>query len=147
MALHQSSVAKRRETPPNGYQSGIVLVAVFTYAFTKDFTAATDKLELGLLPAGAKPISARLVPVGLTADNTADVGLMDGEPGEPDNDRTVGDEFFDGVAAVAAEASATAADLLAIAPAETHRGIGVTMTEDIAAGASKSLTLVLEYTF
>lgn len=145
MALFQSETAKRRETPPTGYVSGCVMTAIFTYTFNADFTAASDVLEIGFLPANAIPVRARLVPVGLTADNTADVGFMSGEPGDTDPDRTLGDELFDGVAAVAAEADAAAVDLLAVSRDEKHRSIGIKMTEDIAAGASKTITLILEY--
>ena len=145
MALFQSETAKRRETPPTGYVSGSVQCAIFTYTFNEDFDASDDVLEIGFLPANTIPVRARLVPEGLTASNTADVGFMSGEPGDPDPTRTSGDELFDGVAAVAAEAAAAAVDLLAVTRAETHRAIGVKMTQDIAAGAAKKITLILEY--
>lgn len=145
MALFQSETAKRRETPPTGYVSGSVQCAIFTYTFNEDFDASDDVLEIGFLPANTIPVRARLIPVGLTANNTADVGFMSGEPGDPDPDRTSGDELFDGVAAVAAEAAAAAVDLLAVTRAETHRAIGIEMTEDIVAGTAKKITLILEY--
>ena len=145
MALFQSETAKRRETPPTGYVSGSVQCAIFSYTFNEDFDASEDVLEIGLLPANTAPVRARLIPVGLTANNTADVGFMSGEPGDPDPDRTSDDELFDGVAAVAAEAAAAAVDLLAVTRSELHRAIGIKMTEDIAAGAEKKITLILEY--
>ena len=145
MALFQSETAKRRETPPTGYVSGSVQCAIFTFTFNANFTAATDILEIGLLPANTIPVRARLIPVGLTASNTADVGFMSGEPGDPDPTRTSGDELFDGVAAVAAEAAAPDLGLLAVTRSELHRAIGIKMTEDIAAGANKKITLILEY--
>lgn len=145
MAIKQSETAKRRETPPTGYTSGSVQAAIFTYTFNADFTAASDILEIGFLPANAIPVSARLLPEGLTASNTADVGFMSGEPGDPDPDRTSGDELFDGVAAVAAEAPAAAIDLLAVSRSESHRSIGIKMSQNITAGAAKKVTLILEY--
>lgn len=145
MALFQSETAKRRETPPTGYVSGCVMTAIFAYTFNEDFDASEDVLEIGFIPANTVPVRARLVPEGLTASNTADVGFMSGEPGDTDPTRTSGDELFDGVAAVAAEAAAAAVDLLAVTRAETHRAIGVKMTQDIAADAAKKITLILEY--
>ena len=145
MALFQSETAKRRETPPTGYVSGSVQCAIFTYTFDKPFTAATDVLEIGFLPANTIPVRARLVPEGLTASNAADVGFMSGEPGDPDPTRTSGDELFDGVAAVATEASAAAVDLLEVTRSEYHRSIGIKMTQNITAGAAKKITLILEY--
>ncbi len=145
MALFQSEVAKRRETPPTGYVSGSVQCAIFTYTFNDDFTSASDILEIGFLPANTIPVRARLVPEGLTASNEADVGFMSGEPGDPDPDRTSGDELFDGVAAVSAEAAAAAVDLLAVERDEYHRSIGIKMSENITAGAAKKITLILEY--
>ena len=145
MAIFQSETAKRRETPPTGYTSGSVQCAIFTYTFNANFTAATDVLEIGFLPANTIPVRARLLPEGLTAANTADVGFMSGEPGDPDPTRTSGDELFDGVAAVATEAPAAAIDLLAVSRDEKHRSIGIKMSEDITAGAAKKVTLILEY--
>ena len=145
MALFQSETAKRRETPPTGYTSGSVQAAIFTYTFNANFTAATDVLEIGFLPANTIPVRARLIPEGLTASNAADVGFMSGEPGDPDPDRTSGDELFDGVAAVNAEAAAAAVDLLAVERSELHRSIGIKMTQNISAGAAKKITLIVEY--
>ena len=145
MALFQSEVAKRRETPPTGYVSGSVQCAIFTYTFNDDFTSASDILEIGFLPADTIPVRARLLPEGLTASNEADVGFMSGEPGDPDPDRTSGDELFDGVAAVSVEAAAAAIDLLAVTRSDKHRSIGIKMSQNITAGAAKKVTLILEY--
>lgn len=146
--LFQSKTAKRRTTPPVAYQAGAMMVAVFEYAFVQAFTAATDIIEIGALPAGAKLHGATLLGTGLDALNTADVGLMTGEAGDYDETRTSGEQLFNAVAAQAAsEIDATRRTCLAITPADTHRGIGVTLTVNEAASSAKKLTLVIEYTY
>jgi hypothetical protein len=145
MALFQSEVAKRRETPPTGYVAGTRMTAIFTYTFSASFTAASDKLEIGLLPADTQIVNVKMIPEGLTASNTVDVGFMSGTPGDPDDARTVGDEIFDGAAAVNTDIDAPPRDLLAIARSTSHRAIGVTCTENITGGAAKKLTLIVDY--
>jgi hypothetical protein len=146
MALFQTALAQGRAPSPIGYVSGCVMVAISTHTFTSAFTAATDKIELGLLPAGARPVRVQVLGEGV-GDITADVGFMSGDPGQNDNARTVGDELIDGVSVNDAVAAAPLADVLAITPTETHRAIGAVLSGNVAAGASKRLTLVLEYTY
>jgi hypothetical protein len=146
MALFQTAQAQGRAPSPIGYVSGCVMVAIATHTFTTNFVAADDKIELGLLPAGARPVRVQLLGEGVGAI-TADVGFMSGEPGDPSNARTVDDNIIDGVSVNDAVAAAPLAALLAITPTETHRAIGAVLSGNVAAGASKRLTLVLEYTY
>lgn len=144
--LFQSKTAKRRATPPVPYQAGMKAVAIFEYKFTQAFTAATDLLEIGVLPAGARLINATTLSNGLGGTTTIDVGLMDGEAGSYDETRTAGVELLNDGASTAAQVTPLAS-CLAIAPVETHRGIGVALSANEAAGAGKSITLVIEYTY
>lgn len=144
MALFQSHAAKGKQTPPTGYVAGAKMVAVFNHTFDADFTAASDKLEIGTLPAGAQLLNATLVSGALGA-LTADVGLMSGDAGAKDDARTVGNQIFNDQSVNATEGNATRAACLAVAPAATHRGIGVTLSGNVAAGTTKTLTLVIEY--
>ncbi|WP_333826859.1 hypothetical protein [Pararhodobacter sp.] len=146
MALFQSSMAKRRETPPTAYVHGARMVSISKFTFTAAFAFATDKIEMGLLPAGARVVGARLIGRNLGGANNASLGLMSGEAGEPDNARTVGTQLFSAQAAQNAEPTATTLACLSIAPSDGHRGIGVTLSADVAAG-DRDLTLVLEYIF
>jgi hypothetical protein len=146
MALFQSDMAKRRETPPNGYVAGARMVAIATYTFNQNFTAATDVLELGMLPAGARPIAVSLIGANTGATN-ATLGLMTGEDGSTDASRTVGTEFFSAQAINNATVNATLSACLAVAPSDKHRGIGVTLSADVTAGSTKKLTLLVEYVF
>lgn len=87
-----------RKAPTIG-NVGAVLCAVFEYTFNTgdDLVAASDILEIGMLPAGHRPISATLIGAGFGA-TTATVGLMSGEPGADTNangtPRTAGAELF-----------------------------------------------------
>lgn len=143
MAIFQNAVGKRQVTPPVPYTSGQVTVARFTYSFATAFTAASDKLELGILPAGARVVDYLILPTGMNGD--CDIGIMSGTPGDPDNARTVGDEFFDGV--TLASAVVRGSDPLAwkLAPAATDRAIGFINSANITADAAKTIELIVMY--
>lgn len=53
MTVHQTKIAQGRVQQATDYQHGTKCVAVMEHTFTAAFTAATDVLELGLVPAGA----------------------------------------------------------------------------------------------
>lgn len=148
MSLFQSATAKRKATPPRALSSGARMTAVFTYTFSDAFTAASDILELGMLPATAQIVGAQVIGEGLGAI-TADVGIMDGAFGDPDDTRALtADLLFDDESVNDTEAAATSLACLGIAPDDdTHRGIGVTLSGDVAAGAAKKITLVLDYVY
>ena len=77
---------------------------------------------------------------------TADVGVMSGDFGAKDATRTAGNQLFDDQSVNNTEGNATRRACLAIAPSDKHRGIGVTLSGNVTAGASKRITLVVEYT-
>lgn len=144
--LHLSKTAKRRLSPPVPYQHGMVAASIVAHILTADYATATDLIEIGTLPADATIVSATVFGEGFTAGTTARVSLLDGEAGDPDDDRALtADTLFTAAATTAAGDKATMAECLAIAPSNIHRGIGVKLSADEAAGA-KALTLVLEYT-
>lgn len=147
--LHISRAAKTTAAPIAG-QSGTVMKAVFEHTFTKAFTASTDILEIGLMPAHARVLGATVIGTdGLHASAiTADVGLMDGDQGANDDTRSLtGTEFFNDADVKNNEADMTAAAALAITQSQSHRGIGVELSADVAAGSANKLTLVLEYVY
>ena len=144
--IFQSEMAKRRETPPVGYVHGARMVAISTYTFTEDFTAADDVLELGILPAKTRCVGAKLIGENTGATNAV-LGLMAGEVGDPDPARAVTDDLFGATAINNAEVEADTLDCLDIPVSDKHRSIGVTLSANVAAGATKKLTLVLEYTY
>jgi hypothetical protein len=148
MALFQAPAVKsRREYPATGYQSGQVLAAVLDHVFTEDFTAASDVLEIGLLPAGAKLLSAELITGALGAGNTATLSVMDGAYADKDGTRAADTDIATGLAAHSAATPVDTADLLALAPEEKHRGLGLEMSENITAGATKTVKMLITYSF
>lgn len=145
--LHISRAAQTAAAPIAG-QSGTVMKAVYEYTFTKAFTAASDILEIGLLPAHTRVLGATVIGEGFGGAITADVGLLNGDQGSNDDTRSLtGTEFFNDADVNGAEDDMTTTAALAIAQSDGHRGIGVELSTDVAAGAAKKLTLVLEYVY
>lgn len=148
MALFQApAVASRRTYPSTAYQAGQVVSAVFAATLTANFTAATDILEIGLLPAGAQLLSAELITATLATSNTATLSVMDGDYGDNDATRAAATDIEAGVVATAAESKLDTSSCLALAPANTHRSLGLEMSQDITGGATKTVQLVITYCF
>lgn len=148
MTIHQTPTAKRKQGPNNVYQAGVRGTSVFTYVFNSAYTTATDIIELGLLPAGAQVVEANYIAEGLGA-NTADIGIMDGEPGDAGDDTRAltADLLFDGVSVNDTEDAAALSTCLGVAPDLNHRAIGATINADVAAGAAKKLIVHVDYVF
>ena len=58
MALYRSAYGLRQATSPMPFQAGDVMWADFFYSFASVGLLTTDKLELGLLPAGSQIVDA-----------------------------------------------------------------------------------------
>ena len=143
--LHQTNAAKRRTDAAVAGVAGTLVAMVYTHTFAKAFTAATDVIEMGMVPAMNQLHSAELIGKGVVV-NTADVGIMTGVYGDTqDETRTCADEIFDGADINDKAAQAATADLLAVVPTDRNLGIGVKLSADVAADATKSVTLVLTY--
>jgi len=145
MAFFQSSTALRRLTPPRALSSGSVMVARFPFVFSTAFTFATDKLELGVLPAFANVCDAVLIGA-IGAVCTANVGIMSGDVGDPNAARTIGSEFFSATDINAAVTRMSLATGFQFAKADYDRSIGLTTTANITASPSKKVELLLFYT-
>lgn len=146
MAIVQSAAAKGKETPPAAYQAGIRTTAIFAHTFSAAFTAASDKLEIGLIPANVQVVAAQVFGDNLGAI-TADVGLMTGTPGDPDNARTVGTELFNDQSVADGTIGAAGIETcLAIPRSDAHRGLGVTLSGNVAAPlAGKRIVVAIDY--
>ena len=147
MAYFQSDWVKGLKPMPTTNNANGLYFVRFVYSFATAFATATDKIELGILPAFARPADVWLQPVCLTASNAVDIGIMSGKVGVVDAGRTVGDEFFDGVAAVGTFVRGSNPDIFGddFAPTPYDRSIGVLMTHDVSAGAAKKLILGLSF--
>lgn len=145
MSLFQSNAANGRETAPGAFQAGIVTKAIFSYTFSTAYATATDKIEIGLIPANTQVLGLQVFGDNMGAV-TADVGIMSGTPGAVDNARTVGTEFLnDQSVADGTIGAATIEACLAVARSDSHRGLGVTISGNITAASNKKVTVVLEY--
>lgn len=146
MAFIQTDFAKgyRQVAQPPAANS-LHTVRVFLDLSVTGLVAAADKVELCPLPMHCRIRSATVVPAGIGAGVTADIGIMSGTPGDPDAARTVGDQIFDGVTINATAANSADADMYALAPVAYDRSIGMIVSADIAAGAGKSITVLIDY--
>lgn len=146
MALHQSDTAKGRI--PIAYPSlaGQAVTQRFSFAVTTAIAgAAGDIIEIGAIPAGC-----RVTEIVLDADDldtngtptiTLDVGIMSGEFGQNDDDRTCGAEFFSG--STVAQAGGVARPTLKTAYRDTAstsvRSIGVKIAAAAATAAAGTI--------
>lgn len=132
-----------RQTLHSPFTAMVPVTVIIEHAFTEAL-AATDILELAVLPAYCKVLSAELLTVG-TATTTFDVGFMSGRPGSTDAARTSGTELFAAaVPTTKAEASIAALSALTDDPS-ADRGIGVKASAAIAANPATKLFLRLTY--
>ena len=125
-------------TPPRPQTAGAVHVARAVLDLTDGMTAATDTAWLTYLPPDARIVDATLVPRGTFTGLTADIGLVDGA--------TIGTELFAAVGLSAGVQRLAAEAAFRLAPAETARTVGLSVSGNVAAAADQSLTLLLFYT-
>lgn len=143
--LHQSQTAKGHKAVPLCFESGDTATAIFDYTFSTAFTADSDILELGMIPAETLIVGATVIGEGLGAI-TANIGVMDGDFGAKDDTRDLTtDLLFKAQSVNDTEQDATKLACICIAPSHTHRGLGVKLSGDVAAGAAKKITVVLQY--
>lgn len=124
-------------------RANAVHVGIFKATLTDGLQTA-DVLEIGALPGGCQIVRATLATANIAATATFDVGFMSGEPGDLENARTVGAELFNDAAknTVVALGPTAAAEIGVEKP---HRGIGVKISANETGGATKTVTLVVEY--
>ena len=85
-----------------------------------------DITELGAIPHGCRVLEANVYTDGLGASCTVDVGTLSGVYGKNDAARTIGNEFYAGVAvATATTAPRATKNPLAFVPVESATGFGV----------------------
>ncbi|MBP0484669.1 hypothetical protein [Sagittula salina] len=146
--LHQTpAITSGRETPPNPRNAGMIAAAIYEHAFLAAFTAASDILEIGPLPFGARMIEAELITGDLGAGVTATLVTLSGNEGEANNARVEALSIQSGIAAHNASIRLATANLLAVTPGKVHRGLGLKFSANIAAGGTKTVKLLLKYTF
>lgn len=148
--LVQSKYAKREIPTANPTAYGQVAAMRFYYDFTVA-GAATQIVELGILPANCIPVDATFMMSGTYTGRTFDCGIMSGLGGDLDSasatSRTCGDELFDGAALDDADGHLRSlnVDLATITPVEYDRGIGFIPDGAIAASSAKKIWLWMLY--
>lgn len=140
MPIYQSEHALGIKQTPVCGGAGVTVTEVFTVTANPD---ASDVVELGILPARAFPVDAILITDAANAAITADVGLMSGVVGDPDDARSVGTELFNALSIATAGATrVSAATAFGVAKAATDRSIGLTVS---GATVATEFKLILTY--
>lgn len=138
----QSEWVLGRKQTPTSREAGNVVAQRFEV--TAGALASSDIVELAVLPAHHTIVDAILDMDALDAGITADVGIMSGTVGDPDNARTCGSELFSAVDASSAVFSRVGArSAVTIAPKDSDRSIGVKVSGSVAAGKKIALTLFM----
>lgn len=144
MAIIQSEHALGRKQAPYAAESNNVVVAKYEVTLNSNI-GATDVVELGILPAYSVVVDATLVTDAMGTGITADVGIMSGTPGAPDDSRTVGNELYAAAdVAAAAVTRLSKADAFRLAPTESDRALGLKVSGAVTASGQKA-TLVIQY--
>jgi len=147
MTVFRSDIAKGVKPTGRPQTAGDVHCQRATFVLDATFTAASDKLDLGVLVAGATLVDAILVPEGTLTDATAKIGLMSGAVGSLDNARTVGSEVFEDIELDEGTKRATKPAGFLIPAVDYDRSIGMTIggVTSITGASTKKVTLLLFY--
>lgn len=144
MAIKHSAWANGQKAAPVSREANGLVVERFTFTITEDL-ASGDIVELAVLPAYHYPVDAVLVSGALGASVTVDIGIMSGDVGSPDSNRTSGDELFDGLdVAAAAVTRLEEAGAFSIQSTDRDRSIGLKVNAAVTA-SNQEITLVLTY--
>ncbi|KEP68785.1 hypothetical protein DL1_08490 [Thioclava dalianensis] len=126
--------------------AGEEVFELYEHTFTKPFTAATDTLEIGVIPATAQLTDMIVIGAGLDT-TTAAIGVMDGAVGDKESVRAVGTEFGAAIDVADKETRIPLSTCLAAGQDNTkHRSIGVKLSADVAAGTDK-ITVAVRYRY
>lgn len=109
-----------------GAISGSEPIIVLTEYTIPSGVLVNDITELGAIPHGCRVVDTNVYTDGLGVGCTVDVDTLSGRYGNNDAGRTIGNEFYAGVAvAVASLAPRASKNPLAFVPAESATGFGV----------------------
>lgn len=150
MAIIQSDFAKGNKPTPYPSQAGVVVAQRF-YMTVPANAALNDILELGILPAGCRPVDATLDADDLDTNGSPlialDVGIMSGKVGSTDGGRTCGSELLAAsqIARTGGSARLATAAAFRITATDEERSIGVKIQAAAATGAAGVIGLTLYY--
>jgi len=148
--LIQSKYAKGLEIQPYPRGAGEVVNVRATIEVTAAMLALNNVFEMMAMPDNCRPVDMVFIADDLdfgTAAITFDVGIMSGNYGDDDDERTCGAEFFDGdttgqAAGVSRMSLATGFEL---APSQTTRGIGVKVATAPDTAVGGTITLIAQF--
>lgn len=144
MAIKKSIVTggNARQVLHAPFTANVPAIALVEHVF-KEGIAAGDILEIAILPAYCRILSAEIMAVGVT--NTVDVGLMTGDVFSDDPARIVNDVIFDGTV-LSEEMQDSRLDRLAVIQGVgVQRSIGVLFPAAVTPDIAKRLTLRVTY--
>lgn len=151
MSLIQNEAAKGFIAIPEAGSAGEVISKRFTHTFPNTI-AAGDIVEMAPIPAGMRVVDMILDSDSLDSDGSSktmdvDVGIMSGEWGINDGDRTCGAEFFDGDTTVRAGGTARPSLKTAFRTgvSSNHRSIGIKVATVAAEKAAGEVGLTVFY--
>ena len=144
MALHQNDVGQRRKPVATAHYAGVEAVNIFTHTFADAFTAASDVLEIGMVPANTRMTEITLIGDTITTAQTASVGILDGDYGNDDDSRDFDTTIASGLDVDDATATVPVATTIAVAAEDQNKGLGIKLTANVAAGAG-TLTVIVKH--
>lgn len=151
MALYQSKWATRQRNTPNSGCAGAEVAQLFEYTLSAPALAASDIIELAVLPAGNVVTDAILVCDDLDTNATPtlslSVGVMSGEVGDT-GARTCGAELFSAstIGRTGGVERSSLASAFTLTPSDKDRSIGVLIVGAPATQANGAkLRLLMKY--
>lgn len=143
MAIVQSAWGALKRQAPVSAEAGTVKAERFTYTVPVGVTlAAGDIIELAILPTYHTVLDATLI-IDEAGTATYDVGLMSSIPGDTDQARTCGAQFFSGAADASTTRMSLAGAFRVAASTSNDRSIGVKVVGASVVGAGQVIDLIL----
>lgn len=137
----QSKQAQERKAVAVPLTAGVECVNIYDIDLSAGVDVSAEMIEAALLPANAIP--TEIVAIGAaTGAVTADIGIMDGDWRDADDTRSLETVLMNDVDLNNATANGDIDTLTDVAPSGKNRSIGITFSDDIAAG-SASVKLIV----
>jgi hypothetical protein len=122
--------------------AGVETVNIYDIDLSGGVDVSEEMIEAALLPANA--ICTGITAIGAnTGAITADIGILSGEWRDNDDTRTMATVLMNDVNLNNASAEGAVDTLTDVAMSDTNRSIGIAFSADIAAGANKSVKLIV----
>jgi hypothetical protein len=142
MALIQSKQAQELASVSTVLTAGVETVNIYDVDLSAGLTAASDEVEVALLPANAIITGLTVIGASTGTGETVDVGIMSGEWRDT-GDRTIETVLMNDVTIHNTSAEGAVDTLTDLAMSDKNRSIGMTFSADIAAGAGKSVKMIV----